>query len=156
MAHVTNDFPPVSTLRGYFYAWRDEGLLDEINRELVAAARLAEGRKAQPTAGVIDSQRHIFELKIAGDRIYSELKNMIVWKKSNAGMGTFYRSQHELVFAYKVGTAPHINTFGFDNTGRYRTNVWEYAGVNSFGASQRDLEPHPTVKPVALVGLARR
>jgi len=95
--------------------------------------------------------RHVRELQAAGDPVYSELKNLIVWKKTNAGMGTFYRSQHELVFAYKVGTAPHINTFGLGNTGRYRTNVWEYAGVNSFGANQKDLELHPTVKPVALV-----
>lgn len=95
--------------------------------------------------------RHIGELQSAGDGIYSELKNLIVWKKSNGGMGTFYRSQHELVFAWKVGTAPHINTFGLGETGRYRTNVWEYPGVNSFGANQKDLELHPTVKPVALV-----
>ena len=53
---LPNDFPPVSTVRSYFYAWRDDGLLDEMNRKLVAAARLAEGRKAQPTAGIIDSQ----------------------------------------------------------------------------------------------------
>ncbi len=95
--------------------------------------------------------RHIDELQKAGSGIYSELKNLIVWKKTNGGMGTFYRSQHELVFAYKVGTAPHINTFGLGDTGRYRTNVWEYPGVNSFGANQKDLELHPTVKPVALV-----
>jgi DNA modification methylase len=95
--------------------------------------------------------RHIGELQNAGDGIYSELKNLIVWKKTNGGMGTFYRSQHELVFAYKVGTASHINTFGLGDTGRYRTNVWEYPGVNSFGANQKDLELHPTVKPVALV-----
>ena len=53
---LPNDFPPVSTVRSCFYAWRDDGLLDEMNRKLVAAARLAEGRKAQPTAGIIDSQ----------------------------------------------------------------------------------------------------
>lgn len=53
---LPNDFPPVSTVRGYFYTWRDNGLLDDMNRQLVEAARLAEGRKAQPTAGVIDSQ----------------------------------------------------------------------------------------------------
>ena len=53
---LPNDFPPVSTVRGYFYHWRNDGLLDEMNRKLVAAARLAEGRKAQPTAGIIDSQ----------------------------------------------------------------------------------------------------
>jgi transposase len=53
---LPNDFPPVSTVRSYFYAWRDDGLLDEVNQKLVEAARLAENRKAQPTAGVIDSQ----------------------------------------------------------------------------------------------------
>lgn len=95
--------------------------------------------------------RHVAELQSAGGSVYSELKNLIVWKKNNGGMGTFYRSQHELIFAYKVGTAPHINTFGLGEHGRYRTNVWEYAGVNSFGANQKDLELHPTVKPVAMV-----
>lgn len=95
--------------------------------------------------------RHIGELQAAGNGIYSELKNLIVWKKTNAGMGNFYRSQHELIFAYKVGTARHINTFGLGDCGRYRTNVWTYPGVNSFGANQKDLEMHPTVKPVALV-----
>lgn len=95
--------------------------------------------------------RHMGELRAAGNTIYSELKNLVVWKKSNGGMGTFYRSQHELVFVYKVGTAPHTNTFGLGDTGRYRTNVWDYPGVNSFGANQKDLALHPTVKPVALV-----
>lgn len=95
--------------------------------------------------------RHMGELRAAGDTVYSELKNLVVWKKSNGGMGTFYRSQHELVFVYKVGTAPHTNTFGLGDTGRYRTNVWDYPGVNSFGANQKDLALHPTVKPVALV-----
>lgn len=94
--------------------------------------------------------RHMTELQTAGDAVYSELKNLVVWKKSNAGMGTFYRSHHELVFVYKVGTAAHINTFGLGETGRYRTNVWDYPGVNSFGANQKDLELHPTVKPVAM------
>jgi DNA modification methylase len=95
--------------------------------------------------------RHMPELQAAGSKVYSELKNLVVWKKSNGGMGTFYRSQHELVFVYKVGTAPHTNTFGLGDTGRYRTNVWDYPGVNSFGANQKDLALHPTVKPVALV-----
>lgn len=95
--------------------------------------------------------RHMPELQATGDKVYSELKNLVVWKKSNGGMGTFYRSQHELVFVYKVGTEPHTNTFGLGDTGRYRTNVWDYPGVNSFGANQKDLALHPTVKPVALV-----
>jgi hypothetical protein len=67
-------------------------------------------------------------------------------------MGTFYRSKHELIFVFKVGTGPHLNTFGLGETGRYRTNVLEYAGVNSFREGRLDdLEQHPTVKPVDLV-----
>jgi DNA modification methylase len=67
-------------------------------------------------------------------------------------MGTFYRSKHELIFVFKVGTAQHVNTFGLGENGRYRTNVWEYAGVNSFREGRLDdLELHPTVKPVDLV-----
>jgi len=101
--------------------------------------------------------RHMAEILAAGDNIYSELKNLCVWAKSNGGMGTFYRSRHELVFAFKNGTAAHINNFELGQNGRYRTNVWEYAGVNSFG-HDRDhaLAMHPTVKPVALVADAIR
>lgn len=96
--------------------------------------------------------RHMAETLAAGERAYSELKNLCVWVKSNGGMGTFYRSRHEMIFAFKNGTAPHINNFELGQTGRYRTNVWEYAGVNSFGGD-RDaaLAMHPTVKPAALV-----
>ena len=67
----------------------------------------------------------------AGHAVYSELKNLIVWAKDNGGMGSFYRSRHELVFAFKNGKAPHINNFGLGQKGRYRTNVWEYRGINS-------------------------
>lgn len=95
--------------------------------------------------------RHMRELLEVGAAIYSELKNLIVWTKTNAGMGSFYRSQHELIFVFKHGTARHTNTFGLGDTGRYRSNVWSYPGVNSFGAGQGDLELHPTVKPTALV-----
>lgn len=96
--------------------------------------------------------RHIDELRRAGDEIYAELKNLIVWVKDNAGMGTFYRSRHELIFAFKVGEAPHINTFELGQFGRNRTNVWEYAGVNSMRRDRLDeLAMHPTVKPCALV-----
>jgi DNA modification methylase len=84
--------------------------------------------------------------------VFSELKNLCVWNKTNGGMGSFYRSKHELVFVFKVGTAPHTNTFGLGDTGRYRTNVWDYAGVNTFRAERdEELSMHPTVKPVALV-----
>ena len=96
--------------------------------------------------------RHLGELLAAGEAVFSELKNVCVWNKTNGGMGTFYRSKHELVFAFKVGAAPHTNTFGLGDTGRYRTNVWDYAGVNSLRSSRvEELAMHPTVKPVALV-----
>lgn len=95
--------------------------------------------------------RHTAELQAAGDKVYGELKNLVVWAKNNGGMGTFYRSRHELIYVWKVGTAPHTNTFGLGEHGRYRTNVWDYPGVNSFGRNQTDLALHPTVKPVALV-----
>ena len=100
--------------------------------------------------------RHMDELSAAGAEVYSELKNLVVWAKTNGGMGTFYRSRHELIFVYKVGSAKHLNTFGLGETGRYRTNVWDYPGVNSFGGNQEDLALHPTVKPVALVADAIR
>jgi hypothetical protein len=101
--------------------------------------------------------RHMTELLNAGAQVFSGLKNLCVWNKTNGGMGTFYRSKHELVFAYKVGTAPHTNTFGLGDTGRYRTNVWDYAGISSMGATRaEDLAMHPTVKPVAMVADAIR
>ena len=101
--------------------------------------------------------RHAFELLTAGRRVFTELKNCCVWAKDNAGMGSFYRSQHELVFAFKHGTAPNINNFMLGQTGRYRSNVWSYAGLNTFRAGRMDeLAMHPTVKPVALVADAIR
>lgn len=96
--------------------------------------------------------RHMGELLAAGEAVYSELKNLCVWTKTNAGQGAFYRSQHELVFVYKHGTAPHLNTFELGQHGRSRSNVWQYAGINSFRAGRSDeLKLHPTVKPVGLV-----
>jgi DNA modification methylase len=101
--------------------------------------------------------RHLGELLAAGKRVFSELKNICVWNKRNAGMGTFYRSKHELVFVFKVGDGAHANNFSLGETGRYRTNVWDYAGINSPSATRaEDLAMHPTVKPVALVADALR
>ncbi len=101
--------------------------------------------------------RHMGELLTAGKSVFSELKNLVVWNKTNGGMGAFYRSKHELVFVWKVGTAPHTNTFGLGDTGRYRTNVWDYAGISSISASRgEELAMHPTVKPVALIADAIR
>ena len=101
--------------------------------------------------------RHMGELLAAGEQCFTELKNLVVWNKTNGGMGAFYRSKHELVFVFKQGTAAHTNSFGLGETGRYRTNVWDYAGISSIGASRSDeLAMHPTVKPVALIADAIR
>lgn len=96
--------------------------------------------------------RHIFELLTAGRAVFLELKNLCIWNKSNGGMGSLYRSKHELVFVFKNGSAPHINNVELGRHGRYRTNVWDYPGVNSLGHDRLgELALHPTVKPVALV-----
>jgi len=96
--------------------------------------------------------RHMGEMLAAGNHAFTELKNLVVWNKTNGGMGAFYRSKHELIFVFKKGTAPHTNSFGLGETGRYRTNVWDYAGISSISASRGDeLAMHPTVKPVAMI-----
>ena len=96
--------------------------------------------------------RHMDEVQKASEGVYAELKNLIVWVKDNGGMGTFYRSRHELIFAFKYGTAPHINTFELGQHGRYRTNVWQYRGVNTLKTGRMDeLQLHPTVKPVQMI-----
>src|SRR5262245_3973868 len=99
--------------------------------------------------------RHMGELLAAGQAVFAELKNLCIWNKTNGGMGSFYRSKHELVFVFKAGRAPHTNTFGLGDTGRYRTNVWDYAGVNTLRPGRaEELAMHRTVKPVALVAEA--
>lgn len=96
--------------------------------------------------------RHLSEMMAAGLGAYTELKNLCVWAKTNGGMGSLYRSAHELVFVFKSGRAPHINNVELGKNGRYRTNVWTHAGANSFGRGRdQDLADHPTVKPVGLV-----
>ncbi len=96
--------------------------------------------------------RHMQEVLQAGRDVYPELKNLIVWAKDNGGMGSFYRSRHELIFAFKVGSAPHVNAFELGQHGRYRTNVWEYRGVNTMRAGRmQELAMHPTVKPVQMI-----
>jgi DNA modification methylase len=101
--------------------------------------------------------RHMAEIQNAGRIAFTELKNLIVWNKTNAGMGAFYRSKHELIFVFKIGTVPHTNSFGLGADGRYRTNVWDYAGISSIGANRaEELAMHPTVKPVALIADALR
>jgi DNA modification methylase len=101
--------------------------------------------------------RHLGELLAAGSEIYSELKNIVVWAKTNAGQGSFYRSQHEFICVYKAGDAAHINNIELGQHGRNRSNVWSYPGVNTFRTGRlQELSTHPTVKPVALVADAMR
>jgi DNA modification methylase len=117
-----------------------------------AFERLAEASTDGSIHFVCMDWRHMAEILAAGSAIFSELKNLIVWAKDNAGMGTFYRSRHELVFAFKNGSAPHINSFELGQHGRYRTNVWCYKGVNTLRSGRVDeLALHPTVKPVQMI-----
>jgi DNA modification methylase len=82
----------------------------------------------------------------------TQMLNLVVWNKSNAGQGSFYRSQHELIGVFRVGGHPHRNNVELGRFGRNRSNVWTYAGVNTFGRGRAEaLATHPTVKPVALV-----
>jgi len=101
--------------------------------------------------------RHMGEVLAAGKTVFTEFKNLCVWNETNGGMGSFYRSKHELVFVFKHGSAPHVNNFGLGEGGRYRTNVWDYPGISSLGANRAEEQAmHPTVKPVALVADAIR
>lgn len=96
--------------------------------------------------------RHVYELQTAARHAGLSTLNICIWMKSNAGLGSLYRSQHELILVLKKGAAPPINNIQLGRFGRYRTNVWRYPGANSFG-KDRDagLAMHPTVKPVAMV-----
>ena len=126
-------------------------------REFVAFLGTAFGNMADVSVdGAIHflcmDWRHMGEVLAASRSVYSELKNLLVWDKGNGGMGTFYRSRHELIFAFKVGSAPHVNTFELGQHGRHRTNVWSYKGVNTLKAGRMDeLAMHPTVKPVQMI-----
>jgi DNA modification methylase len=99
--------------------------------------------------------RHTADLLRAGEHAYGQLKNIVVWVKSNGGMGSLYRSQHEFVFVFKNGNAPHRNNVQLGRHGRNRTNVWQYAGANGFDGRATEegslLALHPTVKPVQML-----
>ncbi len=96
--------------------------------------------------------RHMREMLDGAGPVFGEPINLCCWVKRNGGMGSFYRSRHELVFVYRAGSASHVNNVRLGRHGRDRSNVWEYAGANSFGRT-RDamLAAHPTSKPVPLV-----
>jgi DNA modification methylase len=93
--------------------------------------------------------RHLVEMLGAGRAVGFDVVNLCVWAKSNGGMGSLYRSRHELVFVFKNGKEVHLNNVQLGRFGRNRSNVWNYPGVNTFGRG--DLKYHPTVKPIALV-----
>jgi len=98
--------------------------------------------------------RHIRQIIAAGMFVYGDPKNLCVWVKNNAGMGSFYRSQHELIYLFKNGEGPHRNNIQLGKYGRYRTNVWKYPAANTFSRSGPDgdlLALHPTPKPVSLI-----
>ncbi|MEO6113653.1 MAG: DNA methyltransferase [Sphingomicrobium sp.] len=96
--------------------------------------------------------RHLPELVAAGRAVYDDWLNLCVWAKSNAGMGSLYRSQHELVAVFRKGRRPHVNNVELGRHGRHRSNVWHYAGANSFSAGRDEaLLWHPTVKPLEMI-----
>jgi DNA modification methylase len=97
--------------------------------------------------------RHMWEMLSAGRATELQLLNLCVWSKTNAGMGSFYRSQHELIFLYRNGNEPHLNNIQLGKFGRSRSNVWTYPGANGFPRKGTDppLALHPTVKPIGLV-----
>lgn len=101
--------------------------------------------------------RHLREILAAGHEVYSDFKNLCVWNKDNAGMGSLYRSKHELVLVFQNGAGRFQNNVSLGATGRYRTNVWDYPGINTLRNGRMDeLTMHPTVKPLALVADAIR
>src|ERR1700691_4310626 len=103
--------------------------------------------------------RHMGELLAAGKQVYDSLLNLCVWAKNVGGLGSLYRSQHELVFVFRNGKDRHRNNVQLGQYGRNRTNVWQYAGANTFSKQTDEgnlLALHPTVKPVALVADALR
>lgn len=113
---------------------------------------MARHAQAGAIAFVFTDWRAAPHLLDAASGIFHEHKNLIVWAKTNAGMGTFYRSAHELIYAFKVSPGTHINTFGLGEGGRHRSNVWTYPGANAFRAGRmEDLADHPTVKPKQMI-----
>ena len=116
-----------------------------------ASERMIEFSKEGSIHYICMDWRHIEELQTAASLANYELKNMCVWVKDNGGMGSLYRSRHELIFVFKNGNKPHINNVQLGKHGRNRTNVWEYPGVNSFKGQMKDLALHPTVKPTNMV-----
>ena len=111
------------------------------------AARCKPGALAY----IFMDHHHAGEQIEAGNIAFARRLNIAIWVKSNAGMGSLYRSQHEMIFIYVTGEESHRNNIELGKHGRNRTNVWNYTSVNTFGARQADLELHPTVKPTKMI-----
>ncbi len=106
---------------------------------------------------VCNDWRHFAELVVAARTVYGAMLNVCVWAKTNAGQGSFYRSQHELIGVFRVGDQPHQNNIELGRHGRNRSNLWSYSGVVGFGADRAELlRMHPTTKPVAMIADAMR
>jgi DNA modification methylase len=115
-----------------------------LRRILWLHRKIARTRRARPASN---------GSRLARFGLYGDMLNLVVWRnKSNAGQGSFYRSQHELIGVFRVGENPHRNNVELGRFGRNRSNVWTYAGVNTFGRGRMEaLAVHPTPKPVSLV-----
>jgi DNA modification methylase len=126
---------------------------DEFSRFLTEVCRnLGTSSKDGALHFVCMDWRHIDEMMAVGREIYSELKNLVVWVKDNAGLGSLYRSAHELIFIFKCGSAPHIKNIELGRHGPKRSNVWHYESVaTSERRGNKSLEIHPTVKPVNMI-----
>jgi DNA modification methylase len=144
-----------ATRHGDFAMASGEMDADEFTKFLATACeRMASHSSDGSLHFICMDWRHIDELSAAARGVYSELKNLCVWVKNNAGMGSLYRSQHEIIFVYKHGTAHHQNNVQLGRFGRHRSNVWTYPGANTFGRGGEEgniLAAHPTIKPTAMV-----
>ena len=118
----------------------------------IALTRQAEAMLDGGIAFNFMNWRSLAELINAGEAAFGELKQLIIWTKTSGSMGSIHRNQHEEIAVFKKGTAPHVNNFGLGETGRDRTNVFEYAGANVFSKTRSsDLAAHPTVKPTVMI-----
>ncbi len=128
------------------------GEFTEFLRKAMALTR--QGSHSGSLAYYFMDWRHMRQILAAGLEIYGEPMNLCVWSKNNAGMGSFYRSAHELIFVFRNGETSHRNNIQLGKFGRYRTNVWNYPSANTFPRSGPDgdlLALHPTPKPVSLI-----
>jgi DNA modification methylase len=137
------------------FAMASGEMSDEEFREFLTTGLKAICAHTTPGAVIYSCMdwRHVGEMAAAGTAAGCDFLNLCIWVKSNGGMGSFYRSRHELVFVFRNGSEPHLNNVELGRHGRNRNNVWHYAGMNSFARRGKEsvLELHPTVKPVALV-----